>query len=146
MLLALLASLLVLTSCGNSSDKLYLGKTADELLEPNKSIMMSIAEMGEMEVEFCKANAESLNWDPLVLKFFLNYYDAKDDLGAFIGFADYEITETNKTLTVVQECVFEERNATVSVVYRVITKEPQAMTFDLVYTFGDTMTKAGLKP
>ena len=144
LLLALLASLIVLTSCGSDQNQLYLGKTAEELINPNQSIMVSISEMSDMEVEFCLANSESLDWDPLVLKFFLQYCDYKDELGAFTGFADYEITETQKTLTVSQECVFENRNAYVTVVYDALSKTPSDMTFDIKYTLGETMKKAGL--
>ena len=69
---------------------------------------------------------------------------AEPELGEFIGFSDFSIDKTGKSLTTTLTMAFENRNAKLLTTYKTYNMQISSININPVYTLGETMQKAGL--
>lgn len=69
---------------------------------------------------------------------------AEPELGEFLGFSDFSIDKTGKSLTTTLTMAFTERDAKLLTTYKTYNMQISSVNINPVYTLGETMQKAGL--
>ena len=69
---------------------------------------------------------------------------AQPELGDFIGFSDFSVDKTGKTLTTTLTMAFTNRDAKLLTTYKTYNMQISSININPVYTLGETMKKAGL--
>ena len=73
-----------------------------------------------------------------------NWLEIKPELGDFVGFGDFKVTKSGKTLTAEQITQYTNRPVILTYVFNAKNMEVTDITVDMVYTTGEKMSKAGL--
>ncbi|MDD6037940.1 MAG: OadG family protein [bacterium] len=131
-----------LIGCGSEKDATYNGYTAEELQANNQNMVQALVSLSDSDIAGYLMNADQV--DELTMKLITSWVDCKDELGSFVGFGDFEVTNSNGTLVAVQTVDFTDRDMTLSFVYEGTQMEVKDITVDLVYTLGETMAKAAM--
>ena len=69
---------------------------------------------------------------------------AEPELGEFLGFSDFSVDKTGKTLTTTLTMAFTNRDAKLLTTYKTYNMQISSININPVYTLGETMKKAGL--
>jgi sodium pump decarboxylase gamma subunit len=72
------------------------------------------------------------------------WIEIEPEIGDFVGFKDFEVTKSGKTLSATETIAFTERDITLTYVFNANTMEVTAVNVQIVYSLGETMQKAGL--
>ena len=72
------------------------------------------------------------------------WQEIQPQVGKFVEMKDYSVTQAGKTVTAVQVMAFEKRDVKLVCVLNAHKGEVTAINAQMVYTMGETMSKAGL--
>lgn len=134
-----------LVACGNDEEVTYGGHDSAYFQQVAQNCFTSFESLSEDQVSDAMEYYEENGLDILVdtTEGWAELYDEK---GEFLGFGEFDLTKSGKTLTATQYGEYTGRNIKLTIVYSTIDIDagPTAIDFEYVYSMGETMQKAGL--
>ena len=138
--LAMLCAVFSFAACGEAQGPVdYNGYSYEDLQGACQDTAMTLENMSPVEAESYIQGGSGMTATLVE-----SWMENRADLGAFLGFGEFEITKSGKTLTAAQTLDFEVRPMILTYVFNYNTMTPTDITVDLVYTTGEKMRKAGL--
>lgn len=137
----ILIVLLVLTSCQGKENTAtdYNGFTADQLRTNSESTISTLVNMTTEEQESYLTDGTDA-----IIELITNWNDIVEEDGAYSENGEFKVEVAGDTLSTYQVIVFENRKATLTIVYAYDSMEMQDISIESIYTIGETMEKAAL--
>lgn len=120
----------------------YNGHTYDELKDINQGMVQSLVSLTEEDKAYLLSGAGGT--DEMIVDLINSWDEVTGEYGSFVEFGDFTVTKSGKTLTAEQTIQLTDRQAILTYVYTYYNMEVEGITFDAVYSLGETMGKAGL--
>lgn len=141
LIVSLCLCLLGLTACDKTDPTTvdYNGYTYDQLKEELQNSVSVLTSMSEEEKAYYLANVQE--WTVNLIN---RWDEATEGVGAFIGFGEFSISQSGKTLTTEQEVVFNEKSVTVTFVYKNSSMEIEDASVEQIRSMSERMTDAVL--
>ena len=138
--LVLILCLFGMTACGEDPRTVdYNGYSYDELQDACVNTALTLEQISPEE-----AAAYQESGSETTAKLVSSWMENRPPLGEFVGFGEFEVTKSGKTLTAAQTLNYEVRPMILTYVFNANSMEVTDITVDLVYTTGEKMQKAGL--
>ncbi len=147
LILLSLVLLLLLTACEKDPKKMdYNGVSYSELEETHISIIESSAEFTEEQYVLYEQNKESYKELEYQFVFVRNWLDIEKEYGEYQGYYEdtMSVSKAGETLTTNMQVSFEEKDATVQLVYNYHTMELTGITIEPNYTLKEKLSTAGM--
>lgn len=130
-----------LTACGQADPTKadYNGYTYDQLMGACQSTVTALESLTKEEMAGYKTGE-----DEMLANLVTRWEEARSEVGDYIGFGDFTITKSGKTLTCEQKVEFDNRPILYTQVYNAKSMELEDVTVDPIKTMGEKLEKAAL--
>ncbi len=143
-----LISVFVLAACSSSEDQTYGGYTAETIEATLQNTALSLeamtADEAQQYADYYESMAEDDEEYAIYAEMFSNWAEFRSEAGDYIGFGDFDIEKTGKTVTATQIIDYSDRDMKLIYVMTARNGEITSINAELVYTLGETMQKAAL--
>lgn len=142
-----------LTACGSKGPVKYGDYTAEDLEQSSESLAQNLIGIDESQVkeysdyyadQVNKASGEDAENAKMMATLMSDWAETRPLIGDFVGFSDFKVEKTGKTLTTTLTMDFSDRDAKLVTVYKTYNMKVSSVNAEPVYTMGETMKKAGL--
>lgn len=142
-MVSVLLCMFALCSCGNSSDEVNYEQDAN-LQATCVQAADVLKDMTPDQAAYYQAYYETQEDGEIYANLMIQWQDVQPQVGKFVEMKDYSVTKAGKTVTAVQVMAFEKRDVKLVYVLNANKGEVTAINVQMVYTLGETMSKAGL--
>lgn len=131
-----------LAACGSSVDVAAVDETTQSYMEQQMDSLLST--LGGMSADELK-QYEQVD-DTFTVAAVTNFEGVMDELGAYKGLNSTEVEVDDKEYTVTSIAQFEQRTAIVTLTLKMESQSftPESITFEAVYSLGESLERAGL--
>jgi Na+-transporting methylmalonyl-CoA/oxaloacetate decarboxylase gamma subunit len=139
-LLAVLVFVFSFGACGEDPRTMdYNGYTYEDLQGACQNTAMTLEQMSyEDAAMYMDGSSDTTS------KLVTSWMENRAQVGDFLGFGDFEVVKSGKTLTAAQTINYSIRPMVLTYVFNATSMEVTDIMVDLVYTTGEKMSKAGL--
>lgn len=140
-----LVCMLALCSCGNKTgEDDYNGYTSGDLQSACEQTAEVLEGLTQEEAEQYYTYYASQDGGEIYADLIEEWIEIEPEIGEFVGYKDFEVTKSGKTLSATETISFSQRDVTLTYVMNANTMEVTAISVQIVYTLGETMGKAAL--
>lgn len=142
-MVSVLVCMFALCSCGKSSDDVNYEQDAQLQATCVQSASV-LSEMTQDEAAYYQSYYSAQEDGEIYANLMGQWQEIQPQVGKFVEMKDYSVTQAGKTVTAVQVMAFEKRDVKLVCVLNAHKGEVTAINAQMVYTMGETMSKAGL--
>lgn len=137
-----LVCMVSLAACGSSVEVASVDETTQSYMEQQMDSLLST--LGGMSADELK-QYEQVD-DTFTVAAVTNFEGVMDELGAYKGLNSTEVEVDDKEYTVTSIAQFEQRTAIVTLTLKMESQSftPESITFEAVYSLGESLERAGL--
>ena len=134
-----------MTACGNQADDLIGGRSQDEYQDEISTMMSQLAVLDEDSIDQNITYLSSYEDGAILVELLEDYKECIDDAGMFLGFGEFNVEKSGKTITSTLVGDYSGRDLKMTFVYSTLDPTtPTAMNIEPVYSLGEIMQKAAL--
>ena len=142
-MVSVLLCMFTLCSCGNSSDEVNYEQDAN-LQAACVQAANVLKDMTSEEAEYYQSYYGNQEDGEIYANLMGQWQEIQPQIGEFVDMKDYTVTKAGKTVSAVQVLAFTERDVKLTYVLNANKGEVTAINVQMVYSLGETMSKAGL--
>lgn len=133
--------------CGCSGQKAaqdYNGYTEADLERACEETLSTLESLSTVEWQQYYSYYASAEGGKVYADMMEDWMEVRPQIGGFICFSDFEVSKAGKTLTATLTVDYTQRDIHLIYVFNANTMEVEAVNVEMIYTLGETMSKAAL--
>ena len=142
-MVSVLLCMFALCSCGNSSDEVNYEQDT-ELQATCVQTAQVLKDMSPDEATYYQSYYDTQEGGEIYANLMSQWQEIQPQVGEFVDMKDYTVTKAGKTVSAVQVIAFTKRDVKLTYVLNANKGEVTAINVQMVYSLGETMSKAGL--
>lgn len=143
LIVSILVCMLSMCSCEQQVDEAELMLEA-QLQMACEQAAGTLANMSPEDIAYYQSYYASQENGEIYTNLMTEWAEIQPQVGDYVGLKDFSVEKTGKSISAVQEISFEDRDVELTYVLDANTKEVTSINVDMVYSLGETMSKAGL--
>lgn len=143
LLVSVLLCMLAVCSCGQKEDAKEAARN-ESLQATCEQTAQVLQNLTLEEAAYYQTMYASEEGGEIYAEFMAQWMEIQPQIGEFVGLKNFNITKAGKTISAVQTIAFTERDVKLTYVLNANKNEITAVNVEMVYTLGETMSKAGL--